>query len=213
MLLCRPTIVIQVVNLMKLILASTSLYRKTLLAKLCIPFSTSAPEVDETPIIDESPEHLVARLSLAKAQNVAAHQLGIVIGSDQVACVEGVILGKPGHFERAYEQLAFLSGKTVTFYTGLTVCDALSGKSETIVETFDVTFKSLSTKQITRYLELETPYDCAGSFKSEGLGICLFSRLNGRDPNTLVGLPLIALMELLTKFNIDVFDYMQTTNE
>ncbi|WP_166422928.1 nucleoside triphosphate pyrophosphatase [Paraglaciecola sp. 20A4] len=194
---------------MKLILASTSLYRKSLLAKLCIPFTCESPDVDETPSIDEKPEQLVSRLSLAKAADVAARHQGIVIGSDQVACVDGKILGKPANFSNAFKQLTFLSGRTVTFYTGLALFDSQTGKHETMVETFDVSFKDLSSENITRYLEIETPYDCAGSFKSEGLGICLFSSLDGRDPNTLVGLPLIALIELLAKFDVNVFDYIQ----
>ena len=209
MLLCWPTIIIQVANLMKLILASSSLYRKSLLAKLCIPFTSESPDVDEMPLTNEKPEQLVSRLALAKAAYVAARHQGIVIGSDQVACVDGKILGKPANFSNAFKQLTFLSGRTVTFYTGLALFDSQTGKQETIVETFDVSFKHLSPKSITGYLEVETPYDCAGSFKSEGLGICLFSSLDGRDPNTLVGLPLIALIELLAKFDVDIFDYIQ----
>lgn len=194
---------------MKLILASTSPYRKNILEKLCIPFSCASPSVDETPMNNESANTLVARLAAEKAISVGATQKGLIIGSDQVACVDGVILGKPSNKLKAFDQLTQLSGKTVTFFTGLSLLDSKTQRQETIVETFDVIFKSLSAKQISRYLELEEPYDCAGSFKSEGLGIALFSSLEGRDPNTLIGLPLIALVAMLKKFEIDVFEHMQ----
>ncbi|ABG40646.1 maf protein [Paraglaciecola sp. T6c] len=194
---------------MKLILASTSPYRKNILEKLCIPFSCASPSADETPMNNESANTLVARLAAEKALSVGVTQKGLIIGSDQVACVDGVILGKPGNKLKAFDQLTQLSGKTVTFFTGLSLLDSKTQRQETIVETFDVIFKSLSAKQISRYLELEEPYDCAGSFKSEGLGIALFSSLDGRDPNTLIGLPLIALVAMLKKFEIDVFEHMQ----
>ena len=209
MLLCRPSIIIQVIKLMKLILASTSPYRKNILEKLCIPFSCASPSVDETPMNNESANNLVARLAQEKALSVGETEKGLIIGSDQVACVDGVILGKPGSNLKAFDQLTQLSGKTVTFFTGLSLLDSTKQRQETIVETFGVTFKSLSAKQINRYLELEEPYDCAGSFKSEGLGIALFSSLDGRDPNTLIGLPLIALVAMLEKFEFDVFEHMQ----
>ncbi len=209
MLLCRPSIIIQVVKLMKLILASTSPYRKNILKKLCIPFSCVAPSVDETPMNNESANNLVARLAREKALSVGETENGLIIGSDQVACVDGVILGKPGSNLEAFNQLTQLSGKTVTFFTGLSLLDSTTHRQETIVEKFGVTFRSLSAKQINRYLELEEPYDCAGSFKSEGLGIALFSSLDGRDPNTLIGLPLIALVAMLEKFELDAFEHMQ----
>jgi MAF protein len=194
---------------MKLILASTSPYRKNILEKLCIPFSCASPSVDETPMNNESANNLVARLAQEKALSVGETEKGLIIGSDQVACVDGVILGKPGSNLKAFDQLTQLSGKTVTFFTGLSLLDSTKQRQETIVETFGVTFKSLRAKQINRYLELEEPYDCAGSFKSEGLGIALFSSLDGRDPNTLIGLPLIALVAMLEKFEFDVFEHMQ----
>lgn len=209
MLLCRPSIIIQVVKLMKLILASTSPYRENILKKLCIPFSCVAPSVDETPMNNESANNLVARLAREKALSVGETEKGLIIGSDQVACINGVILGKPGNKLKAFDQLTQLSGKTVTFFTGLSLLDSTTHRQETIVETFGVTFKSLSAKQINRYLELEEPYDCAGSFKSEGLGVALFSSLDGRDPNTLIGLPLIALVAMLERFEFDVFEHMQ----
>lgn len=209
MLLCRPSIIIQVAYLMKLILASTSPYRRTILEKLCIPFSCVAPNIDETPLKSETADELVQRLAAEKAQSIAKSHKGLIIGSDQVAFAKGTILGKPGNKTKAIEQLKMLSTETVTFYTGLSLLDSETGRQQTMVETFDVTFKQLSVAQINRYLDLETPYDCAGSFKSEGLGIALFSSLQGRDPNSLIGLPLIALIELLTSFDIDAFDYMQ----
>lgn len=195
---------------MKLILASTSVYRQSILQKLLIPFTSVSPMVDETPLTAESPNDLVARLAQAKAKDVAKTHNGLIIGSDQVACADGMILGKPGNFANAVQQLTFLAGKTVIFYTGLCVYDSASNRYESIVELFNVTFKPLSHRQIVTYVNAEQPYDCAGSFKSEGLGICLFSKLHGRDPNTLIGLPLIALIELLGKFDLDVFDYINS---
>ncbi|MFT6896320.1 MAG: MAF protein [Paraglaciecola sp.] len=195
---------------MKLILASTSIYRRTILQKLLIPFVSASPMVDETPLTAESANDLVARLALAKAKNVAKTHNGFIIGSDQVACVDGTILGKPGNFDNAVQQLTFLAGKTVMFYTGLCVYDSVSNRHESIVELFNVTFKPLSHAQIVTYVNAEQPYDCAGSFKCEGLGICLFAKLHGRDPNTLIGLPLIGLIELLAKFDIDVFDHIDS---
>ncbi|GAC25713.1 Maf-like protein yceF [Paraglaciecola mesophila KMM 241] len=194
---------------MKLILASTSPYRENILKKLFIPFSCVSPSVDETPMNNESANNLVARLAREKALSVGEAEKGLIIGSDQVACIDGVILGKPGNKLKAFDQLTQLSGNTVTFFTGLSLLDSTTYRQETIVETFGVTFKSLSAKQINRYLELEEPYDCAGSFKSEDLGIALFSSLDGRDPNTLIGLPLIALVAMLERFEFDVFEHMQ----
>lgn len=193
---------------MKLILASTSAYRRTTLKKLLVPFESIAPSVDESPELTESPQTLVARLALAKAKNVAKHHQGLIIGSDQVASVDGQILGKPGNFANAVQQLSFLAAKTVIFYTGLCVYDSISNRHESLIEPFSVTFKPLTQSQIETYLEAEQPYDCAGSFKSEGLGICLFTKLDGRDPNTLVGLPLIGLIELLGKFDYDIFAHI-----
>lgn len=195
---------------MKLILASTSNYRKALLSKLAIPFSAMAPEVDETPLPDESAKELVKRLAIAKALNIGQHeQDALVIGSDQVAYLQGQILGKPGNHENARAQLSAASGKTVSFYTGLCLYNASRREYHYLLDTFEVDFKTLSAKQIETYLQLEKPYDCAGSFKSEGAGICLFSALRGRDPNTLIGLPLIGLGELFTAFGIDIFEFMQ----
>ncbi len=179
-----------------LILASTSPYRRELLAKLGVAFTTARPEVDETPRPGESAEALVRRLAGAKAQAVAARRPeALVIGSDQVAVLDGAILGKPGSHERAREQLARASGREVTFLTGLALCDGDRCMVEVVP--YRVVFRELSMQRIERYLERERPYDCAGSFKSEGLGIALFERLEGEDPNALVGLPLIRLVHLL----------------
>lgn len=181
-----------------LILASTSRYRKVLLEKLSLPFQCASPAVDETPLPGESAETLVARLAHAKASAIASqHKQGLIIGSDQVCVCDGRILGKPGTVEKAVAQLMAAQGKSVTFYTGLCVLDAASGQVEQLVEPFTVHFRSLDEAAIRRYVEAELPLDCAGSFKCEGLGIVLFRGLEGRDPNALIGLPLIGLIELL----------------
>lgn len=186
-----------------LILASTSPYRQALLSKLALPFSTAAPRVDESALPGESAEQLVARLALAKAQAVAStRDQGWVIGSDQVCVINQQILGKPGTLELASLQLRQASGQVVTFYTGLCLLDVASGKQQLLVEPFQVHFRQLSDEMIENYLQLERPLDCAGSFKSEGLGITLFTRLEGRDPNTLIGLPLIALIDMLALWGV-----------
>ncbi|KAA0875521.1 Maf family protein [Nitrincola tapanii] len=188
-----------------IVLASSSPYRRELLAKLGLPFRSRKPDVDETPLANETPHALVARLAEEKARAIA-HDLpdALVIGSDQVAVVEGNILGKPGTHERAVAQLQQASGKAVTFLTGLCVLDASQGRAQTEVVPYEVHFRELSLKQIERYLEKEQPYDCAGSFKSEGLGIVLFERLVGDDPNALIGLPLIRLVRMLEQAGIDL---------
>lgn len=181
-----------------ILLASTSTYRRALLEKLNLEFSCAAPNIDESPYANESPETLVKRLAEAKARALMhSHPNHLIIGSDQVCAIEGKITGKPHNFEKAKQQLRLASGKVVTFYTGLSLLDSRTQQAATLCETFDVVFRELSDEEISNYLEMEQPYDCAGSFKCEGLGISLFSQLNGRDPNTLIGLPLIALLELL----------------
>ncbi|NTS77953.1 septum formation inhibitor Maf [Catenovulum sp. SM1970] len=181
-----------------IILASTSPFRKQILAKLNIPFTAQAPEVDETALIDETADALVERLAFLKAKAISdKHNQAIVIGSDQVAVVEGTILGKPGNFENAKKQLQLLSGKTVTFLTGLSIQIKETNFVQTLVEPFNVCFRNLSEQEIEHYLKTEQPYNCAGSFKSEGLGITLFEALSGKDPNTLIGLPLISLNQIL----------------
>jgi len=185
---------------MPLVLASTSPFRKSILEKLGLPFDCHAPEVDETPHPGESPSQLVERLSIAKAQAVAAHlREGLVIGSDQVAVIDNNILGKPGNHANAVSQLERAAGKTVTFLTGLALVNAQTGSIQAEVVPFKVVFRQLSRKQIDNYLNAEQPYNCAGSFKSEGLGITLFERLEGDDPNTLIGLPLIRLIRMMEK--------------
>ena len=190
---------------MQLVLASTSPFRKSVLEKLGLPFDCHAPEIDETPRPDETPAQLVERLSIAKAQAVAVHfKQGLVIGSDQVAVIDNAILGKPGNHENAVAQLERASGKTVTFLTGLALVNAESGSIQAEVLPFKVVFRQLTHLQIVNYLNAEQPYNCAGSFKSEGLGIALFERLEGDDPNTLIGLPLIRLIRMLEKEGVTV---------
>ena len=189
----------------KLVLASTSGFRKQLLEKLNLPFVTASPDADETAQENETPEQLVQRLSIAKAEAIVPDFPNhLIIGSDQVACIDGEILGKPGSFDNALAQLRNASGKTVTFYTGLTLINSSTGNRQTACETFNVHFRNLNDAQITRYLQLEQPYNCAGSFKSEGLGISLFEKLEGDDPNSLIGLPLIRLIQMLDREGIAV---------
>ncbi|MCF5838589.1 Maf family protein [Aeromonas veronii] len=186
-----------------LILASTSRYRKALLEKLGLPFECAAPDVDERPLAGESAEALVARLARAKADAIARHRdHGLIIGSDQVCVCNGRILGKPGTIDNAIAQLMAAQGRSVTFYTGLCVVNAATGEAHQLVEPFTVHFRNLDEAAIRRYVEAELPLDCAGSFKCEGMGIVLFKVLEGRDPNALIGLPLIGLIELLERHGI-----------
>ncbi|EOV3139370.1 Maf family protein [Enterobacter hormaechei] len=183
-----------------LVLASTSPYRRMLLEKLGIPFECAAPEVDETPQPGESPRHLVTRLAKEKAQSLAVrYPAHLIIGSDQVCVLDGEITGKPHTEENACQQLMRARGTIVTFYTGLALYNSASGHLQTECEPFDVHFRHLSEQEIMDYVRRERPLNCAGSFKSEGLGIALFDKLDGRDPNTLVGLPLIALCQMLRR--------------
>ena len=188
----------------QLVLASTSPFRQALLNKLGLPFITAAPEVDETPQPNESAPQLVERLAQAKAQALAPrYPQSWIIGSDQVCVLDGKITGKPHTEEKARAQLRAASGKVITFYTGLALYCAQQQRLFSLYETFQVAFRTLSDAEIEAYVALEQPLQCAGSFKSEGLGITLFERLEGRDPNTLVGLPLIALCDLLRKAGIN----------
>ena len=184
----------------ELILASTSPYRKMLLDKLGLPFESAAPNVDELALPGETPRSLVLRLAQAKAQALAARYPNhLIIGSDQVCVLDGEITGKPHTEENARLQLKKASGNVVTFYTGLALYNSANGQLQTECEPFDVHFRHLSEQEINVYIRKESPLNCAGSFKSEGLGIALFDRLEGRDPNTLVGLPLIALCKMLRR--------------
>ncbi len=188
-----------------LILGSSSPYRSELLAKLRLPFTTASPDIDESPLLGESPAQLVQRLAENKARKVAETNLSaLVIGSDQVAVLDGEILGKPGDTANAIRQLKAASGKAVTFLTGLALYNAANQQMQSLVENFEVQFRVLSDQQIQRYVALEQPFNCAGSFKSEGLGISLFSELRGSDPNTLIGLPLIRLVDLLASQGVEV---------
>jgi len=188
-----------------IILGSTSPFRRALLEKLGINFDVDAPEVDEQRLEQETPEQLVIRLAKAKAAAVAKrHPDSLVIGSDQVACIDQQILGKPGNRDNAIRQLSLASGKRVTFYTGLCLYNGATGGVQESCELFHVHFRKLDRQQIERYLDTETPYNCAGSFKSEGLGISLFSRMEGDDPNALIGLPLIRLIAFLDVEGIKV---------
>lgn len=182
-----------------LVLGSSSPYRKAILDKLGIPFETDTPRITETRLPGESPAVLVRRLAEMKARDVGSRHPGaLIIGSDQVASLGEEILGKPGNRKNAIEQLLAVSGQTVTFYTGLSLYDSGTGRIQTAMEAFIVRFRQLTRTQIERYIDRDQPYDCAGSFKSEGYGITLFAGLEGRDPNTLIGLPLILLVDLLT---------------
>lgn len=187
-------------NSQPLILASTSIYRSQLLSTLQIPFKTAAPDIDETPLPGESAEQTSRRLSQAKAQAVAkVFPDALIIGSDQVALLDGRQIGKPLTHDNAVCQLRAMRGKTVTFYTALTLFNASSGEMQTDVATTQVSFRNLNDDEIERYLKKEQPYHCAGSAKSEGLGIALISRIQGDDPNALIGLPLISLVSMLAK--------------
>lgn len=191
-----------------LILASQSPTRAGILQKLHIPFKAVRTDSDESALVNESAEALVARLAKLKAFAVSADEETFVIGCDQVACLEGEILGKPHTMERAIEQLSKFSGKTVRFYTGL--CLRRGEEVRELVETFDVVFRELSREEIVFYLELEKPLECAGSIKCEGFAIHLFKALHGRDLNTLMGLPVMGLGELFREYGVDLLFQTQS---
>ncbi|HQQ71237.1 MAG TPA: Maf family nucleotide pyrophosphatase [Alicycliphilus sp.] len=181
-----------------LVLGSTSRYRRELLARLGMPFEVAAPAVDETPLAGEAPRALALRLALAKARAVAAvHPQAIVIGSDQVADLAGQPLGKPGNHERATAQLRRMSGQTVIFQTAVAVVCQATGFEQVDLAPVCVRFRDLSHAEIERYLRAEQPYDCAGSAKSEGLGIALLDAIDSDDPTALIGLPLIRTCRML----------------
>jgi len=190
---------------MKLILASSSPYRRELLERLKIPFEVIAPDVDEAPRPGENPSALVERLSIEKAQKIADGKPGtLVIGSDQVAVYNGSIVGKPHSHDKAVEQLRSASGRAVTLYTGLALVNADTQCVQHEVIPYRVTFRTLTDAQIESYLRKEQPYSCAGSVRSEGLGIALLERFEGDDPNTLIGLPLIRLVRMLENEGIEI---------
>ena len=189
----------------KLVLASTSPYRRELLNRLGLPFEVANPETDESPLPDESPTTTALRLSEAKARAVAGEfPDALIIGSDQVAEMAGRVFGKPGTHARAVDQLRQLSGQTVNFFTGLCVLNSRTGEAEVRGVPTLVGFRELTDREIENYLRREPAYNCAGSAKSEGLGISLLSRIHGDDPNALIGLPLIALCDLLRKHGMNV---------
>ena len=189
----------------QLILGSSSPFRAELLEKLNLTFTQVSPDIDETPAAGETPTQLVKRLASSKALEIAkTHPEALIIGSDQVAVIDNDILGKPGNHQNAMAQLKRASGQDVTFLTGLALYNAKNQHMQSAVEPFTVHFRELSESQIDFYLKKEQPYQCAGSFKSEGFGISLFSKLVGDDPNTLIGLPLIRLIDMLNHEHIDV---------
>ena len=190
---------------MNIVLASTSPFRRQILQKLGIAFDAVAPNADETPQPNETPSELVARLAQAKAQAVANdHPDSLIIGSDQVAVFNNEIIGKPHTHENAVKQLTRFSGHCITFLTGMCLHNSQTGQSQVEVVPFKVHFRTLTEAQINHYLNVEQPYNCAGSIKSEGYGIALFKRLEGDDPNTLIGLPLIRLTQMLFNEGVDV---------
>jgi len=184
-----------------LILASSSVFRKSLLDRLQLEFDIDSPDIDESQHTNESPHDYVSRLSLEKAQAVAPRQSdSLIVASDQCCVLNDRITGKPGNHENAIEQLQASSGNKVSFLTGLCALDTRTGKYYLDVIPFHVHFRNLSLAEIDRYLSAEQPYNCAGSFMAEGLGISLFKKLEGDDPTALVGLPLIRLCEMLREF-------------
>ncbi|MFP3514681.1 Maf family nucleotide pyrophosphatase [Pseudomonas sp. SIMBA_077] len=184
--------------MLPLLLASSSVYRRDLLSRLRLPFTCSSPDIDESHRPGEPALELVKRLSLEKAQALAAsHPAHLIIGSDQVAVLNDQIIGKPHTFDKARQQLLNASGASVSFLTGLTLLNSQTGEYETDCIPLTVHMRTLTTEQIERYLHAEQPYDCAGSFKAEGLGVSLFQRTEGDDATSLVGLPLIRLVDML----------------
>jgi septum formation protein len=189
----------------QLVLASTSRYRQELLARLGIPFETTAPNVDESPVAGEMPQALALRLACAKAQAAqAVFPDALIIGCDQVATVGATLLNKPGTHARAVEQLKLMSGKQIAFVTALCLLNARTLQRQTAIVPVTVHMRVLNAGQIERYLQAERPYDCAGSARIEGLGITLVARLDGDDPNALIGLPLIKLCEMLRNEGVEL---------
>lgn len=192
---------------MQLVLASSSPFRRELLSRLKLPFDVIVPDVDESALPGETPQILVERLAVAKARAVVARAPGaLIIGSDQVAVYDGAIVGKPHTHANAVRQLQSAAGKTVMLYTGLALVNAATGRVRSEVVPFGVTFRALTSDQIESYLRKEQPYGCAGSVRSEGLGIALLERFEGDDPNALIGLPLIRLVRMLETEGVSLLD-------
>ena len=191
--------------MLPLLLASSSVYRRELLTRLRLPFSCSSPDIDESNRPGETAVELVKRLSLEKARALAhSHPNHLIIGSDQVAVLDGRIIGKPHTHDKAHQQLMSASGASVSFLTGLTLLNSQTGHYQVDCIPFTVHMRPLKTEQIERYLLAEQPYDCAGSFKAEGLGVSLFQRTEGDDATSLVGLPLIRLVDMLLAEGVDI---------
>jgi septum formation protein len=189
----------------QLVLASTSRYRRALLERLGMPFTTAAPDADETPHLGERPSETARRLAEAKARSVAAaYPAALIIGSDQVADCEGRPVGKPGDRAKARAMLTMLAGKTVVFHTGIALLDAASGRCATALVDVRSTFRALAAGEIDAYLDREQPFDCAGAVKSEGLGIALFEAIVSDDPTALIGLPLIRLSSMLRDAGVTI---------
>ena len=193
----------------RLILASSSRYRQELLGRLCLPFEVQTPDIDETPHAQESPEATALRLAQAKAQAIASNAgPALVIGSDQVATLDGLQIGKPGSHDKALQQLQLMRGRRVIFHSALCLVDTRPGSSAALqitnVQTF-VTFRNLPDAELDAYLRIEQPYDCAGSAKNEGLGIAIIERIESDDPTALTGLPLIALTTMLRNAGVSFF--------
>lgn len=183
---------------MKLVMASTSPFRKHLLDRLGLAYETDSPDIDESPLPDETIDAMVIRLAIGKARAVAMrHPQALIIGSDQSAELAGHKLTKPGGYDNAFRQLQAASGQRVVFHAGLCLLNSSSGQTQTACVPYTVVFRALNDAQIDAYLKREQPWNCAGSFKSEALGIALFERFEGDDPNALIGLPLIKLVAML----------------
>ena len=192
---------------MKLVLGSTSPFRKALLERLHIDFVCDSPDIDETPLPNEPVEEMVIRLAIVKAQAISQrHPESLIIGSDQSAVLNGKKLSKPGNFENAFKQLTRASGQKITFQTGLCLLNSATGNIQSVCVPYTVVFKTLTPTMIKNYLHKEEPYNCAGSFKSEALGIALFERFEGSDPNALIGLPLIELVNFLDNEGLSILD-------
>ena len=196
-----------------LILASTSRYRRELLERLRLPFEVCAPDLDESPLLGEAPAAMAARLAMAKAMVVAQRfPESIVIGSDQVADLAGQAIGKPGDHQRARAQLRLMSGQSMTFQTAVAVVCLENGFAEQLLAPVQVTMRALSDAEIETYLLAEQPYDCAGSAKSEGLGISLLAAIHSDDPTALIGLPLIRTCDLLRRAGLDPLQALQAAS-